>query len=135
MSQYPLCPWAEAERRGITVHQVDLHGLSGLNAQGKTIFLARNQTQRDLDSTLWHELGHDARGETHIATDRKCKAERAADLYAAEHMIDPVKLEELAVLYPNDPGRIAYELGVADWVLSAWIMAHPLDLHGFEDAA
>lgn len=119
-------PWAEAARRGLAVYHVDLHGLDGLNADGGVIFLQKGMTERDEISTLWHELGHDERGEVHVADASQCKAERAADLYAAEKLVDPQELARLASLYPDDPGLIAYELGVADWVLDAYLRAHPL---------
>lgn len=130
----PTC-WEEAEARGISIHFVDLHGISGLNAEGNIIFLQKGMTERDTISILWHELGHHARGETHVASAVRCKSEIAADLYAAERLIDPDELARLAVLYPDDTGRLAYELGVADWVLESYLGAHPEVSQMGDDAA
>lgn len=134
-SEFPRCPWAEAERRGVTVYLADLKGLSGLHAGEGVIYLEKTMTDRDLRSTLWHELGHEARGEVMVPDTLCAKSERAADLYAAEQMVDPARLRELATLYPDDPSLIAYELSVADWVLEVYLRAHPEFMQALDEAA
>lgn len=121
----PQDPWAITKTYNITVTYTGSTHYAGLHQHG-TIYLAKGLTEREERSVLAHELGHYFRGETHIWADAAPKAEAAADLYAAELLIDEAELNRLARCYPDEPGRIAYELGVADWVLDAWVRAYPL---------
>lgn len=103
------------------------NGLLGLYT-GKAIHIKPGLTTRDERSVLAHELKHAIDGQTHLPHHIAPKIEAACDLYAADLLINPQELHTLATLYPDDPGRIAYELNVADWVLNAYIRAHPLHL-------
>lgn len=132
-STNPKDPWQVAEALGVQVLIANLPGLAGLNTE-KAIYLAP-ETSRNMRSTLAHELGHRVRGEVHIPHQFSHRSELAADLYAAELLIDPAQLATLASAYPDNPGQIAYELDVADWVLNTYLRAHPEALTSYEDAA
>lgn len=99
------------------------HGLYS----GDYIALRPGLTQREERSTLAHELGHHHYGLTHIPHRLSPKLEAACDLYAAEMLIDEQELLTLARQYPDDPARVAYELGVSSWVLEAWLKSHPIE--------
>lgn len=121
-------PWAVAKERNIAVRFVDLPGLWGLHAGNRVIYLQKSVTAREQRSVLAHELGHEARGDVHIPRHLAPKAEASCDVYAAEMLIDPEELLRLAHLYPDNPGQVAYELDVADWVLDAYLRAHPISI-------
>lgn len=121
-------PWAEAERRGVKIIEVRRRALKNRDGltHGNTIYIATDLTGRELISVLWHELGHHARGDSCFPRTLTPRIEAACDLYAAQALINEQELRRLASIYPDNPAKIAYELGVADWVLDAWVRAHPL---------
>lgn len=121
-------PWVEAERRGVKIIEVPRRALKNRDGvtYGNTIYIAADLTGRELISVLWHELGHHARGDSCFPRALTPRIEAACDLYAAQALIDERELRRLASIYPDNPAKIAYELGVADWVLDAWVRAYPL---------
>lgn len=119
-------PYTLAHTLGLPIIHTPLPaGIQGLY-QGTHIALRPGLTQRAERSVLAHELGHHHYGHTHIPRTLAPKIENACDLYAAEMLIDEQELINLAHQYPEDPAHIAYELGVTDWILNAYIRAHPL---------
>lgn len=120
-------PYTEAEKLGLTIEYTPNlpAGIDGLYT-GTHLLIRPHLPHRYELGTLWHELGHHHYGLTHIPHQLSPKLEARCDLYAAEHLINPQELSKLARIYPDEPSRIAYELGVTDRLLNTYIRAHPL---------
>lgn len=95
---------------------------------GEAVLVKPGLTQRDELSALAHEYKHVLDGQPHLPRYLAPKVELACDVFAAELLIDTDELFRLARMYPDEPGRIAYELGVTDWLLNAWMRAHPISI-------
>lgn len=66
------------------------------------------------------------RGVTYVHAMKSPAIESKRDLQAAEYLIDPAEFYKIAAIYPDDPVRVARELGVTDRLLNAWVRAHPI---------
>lgn len=109
-------PFAHADRLGIRVIFGRLRTANGLwLPDHRTIFIKEGMRAVHTRVALAHEIGHAELGHE----DDRPKHERQADLYAARHLVDPVRLRELAA-WTNDAFRIAQELGVTQRILHAY---------------
>ena len=64
-----------------------------------------------------HELGHVANGDTCSSP----RAERLADEWAAQHLVDGDRIEDIATDCGGAPSAIAAELGVTPHLLNVWM--------------
>lgn len=86
----------------------------------RTISLRSNLTEREYRSTLAHELGHAVRGDTHTGTIFDQRAERAADQFAAQLLIDHDSYARAEAIHGTALDAIGYELGVTTHLLAVW---------------
>ena len=118
-------PTEEANNLGIPI----VYGHPGEGRLGRwdgtRIIIRPNQTARVERSVICHELIHAIFDEPHFPAVLSPRIEARCDRMAAEKLIDSDELRELAQAYPDDPGRVAYELGVTDRILEAYLKAHP----------
>ncbi|MFW0120326.1 ImmA/IrrE family metallo-endopeptidase [Rothia sp. P5764] len=119
-------PYLEAEKLGLEICHTNTlpTGIDGLYT-GDRLLVRPHLPNRFEISTLWHELGHHHYGLTHVPSHLSSRLEYKCDCYAAEHLINQRDLEILARIYPDDSERIAYELGVTQRILKAYLSAHP----------
>ncbi|WP_208854335.1 ImmA/IrrE family metallo-endopeptidase [Corynebacterium ciconiae] len=83
----------------------------------------------DYRSVLAHELGHATYGD--VASDcgrTNSKQERRADLFAAELLIDPQQLSDLALWHRHDFRSLAADLEVTPSLLKLYIEHHDISL-------
>lgn len=86
----------------------------------KVISLRDNLTERQLVSTLAHEIGHAIRGDVPTGTAYDARAERAADHFAATYLISPVEYALAEEIHGTALDAIANELGVTTHLLEVW---------------
>lgn len=86
----------------------------------KVISLRDDLTDRQLVSTLAHEIGHAIRGDVPTGTVFDARAERAADHFAATYLISPVEYALAEELHGTALDAIANELGVTTHLLEVW---------------
>lgn len=85
----------------------------------------------DYKSVLAHELGHAYyrdRRSGHLYFDEK--QERRADKFAADLLIDPEQLRELAAWHRHDFRSLAADLEVTPRLLTVYLESHPHLLKG-----
>ena len=113
-------PWEHAEQLGIRVMTRVLRTASGLWVpDARTIILNPRMRRVRERSVLAHELGH-----AHYEhRDDRPKHELQADRFAAERLIDPGELKEVAATSP-DANVWCHELGVNDRILKRYISDH-----------
>lgn len=120
----PRNPYDEALKHGLTIKSAPLaDGMLGLYT-GKSIIIAPDLSPRVERCVIAHELGHHAFDAPFMHAHQYMKAERRADRYAAEMLLDEGEVRRLSRFL--DPGELALELGVTGWVLRAFLEAHPL---------
>lgn len=90
----------------------------------KTISLRDDLTDRQLVSTLAHEIGHALRGDVPTGTVFDQRAERAADHFAATYLISPVDYALAEKIHGPNPDALANELGVTTHLLEVWKTFH-----------
>lgn len=90
----------------------------------KTISLRDNLTDRQLVSTLAHEIGHAIRGDVPTGTAFDARAERAADHFAATYLISPVDYALAEKIHGPNPDALAHELGVTTHLVKVWKACH-----------
>ena len=101
-------PFEHAERLGIQIVYRRLTSGNGLWVPDlHAIFLQPRMRAVHERSTLTHELGHACLGHRHSTP----KHERQADIFAARHLIDPTKLDQVRH-HSSDPNVWANEVGV-----------------------
>lgn len=126
-------PYELAERMGLSIDYAWLGpGIDGLYT-GSQILLTPRLGWRDERCTLGHELGHAVFDEPFIHRRLSGRAERRADRFAAELLIDPVLFADYSRYL--DAGELAIELGVTGWCLQAWLRVHPEMRYGLGEAA
>lgn len=86
----------------------------------KRISLRDDLTERQLRSTLAHELGHAVRGDVPTGTIFDARAERAADQFAAKLLITEEDYINLEMLHDGALDPIAHELGVTVHLVEVW---------------
>ncbi|MFW0169259.1 ImmA/IrrE family metallo-endopeptidase [Rothia sp. P4278] len=124
-------PYALAERLGVAIVYRKLAG--GLHAywDGQQIIIDPRLTQRQERCALTHDLMHVQAGDaTYVHAMKSPAIESKRDLQAAEYLIDPAEFHKVAAIYPDDPVRVARELGVTDRLLNAWARARPMSIIG-----
>lgn len=122
----PRNPYDEALKHGLTIESAPLgEGMLGLYT-GKSIIIAPDLSPRVERCVIAHELGHHRFDSPLIHARQYAKAERRADRYAAELLLDEGEVRRLAKFL--EPGELALELNVTGWVLQAFLEAHPLQL-------
>lgn len=111
------------------------HGPPGWYSRSmKRISTRRGMAVWDYKTVLAHELGHAHYGDAATACGHHGKRqERRADLYAAELLIDPRRLHDLALWHRHDLASLAADLEVTPHLLAVYIDRHPLTLK--EDTA
>lgn len=67
--------------------------------------------------TIAHEIGHAAHGDSCSSP----RAERLADEWAAQRLVDGDRIEEIAADCGGAPSAIAAELGVTPHLLGVWM--------------
>lgn len=85
----------------------------------RLVILRPGMTVNHERCVLAHELGHEHYG--HPTSSQR--AEVQADRWAAERLIDPALLADIART-TSDEGRICAELGVTVRLLRVWLYAH-----------
>lgn len=101
-------PFEHAERLGIQIVYRRLTTTNGLWVPDlNAIFLQPRMRAVHERSTLAHELGHACLGHRQSTP----KHERQADIFAARHLIDPAKLQQVQHI-SSDPNVWANEVGV-----------------------
>lgn len=118
-------PWVHADELGIPIEWGDPGPENFGLWTGEKIILDPRQSNRAADCTLSHEIVH-VEFEDEPTRDHVWGARREArcDRIAAERLIDPYRLMELAVI-TDDIGYWAVELGVTGWMLEAYIRKNP----------
>lgn len=86
----------------------------------KVISLRDDLTDRQLVSTLAHEIGHAIRGDVPTGTVFDQRAERAADHFAATYLISPVEYALAEEIHGTALDALANELGVTTHLLEVW---------------
>lgn len=86
----------------------------------RLISLRNDLTDRQLRSTLAHELGHAVRGDVPTGTIFDARAERAADQFAANLLITEEDYINLEMLHDGALDPIANELGVTVHLIEVW---------------
>lgn len=86
----------------------------------RLISLRDDLTDRQLRSTLAHELGHATRGDVPTGTAFDARAERAADQFAANLLITEEEYIKLEMLHDGALDPIAHELGVTVHLIEVW---------------
>lgn len=86
----------------------------------KVISLRDDLSDRQLVSTLAHEIGHALRGDVPTGTAFDQRAERAADHFAATYLISPVEYALAEEIHGTALDAIANELGVTTHLLEVW---------------
>ena len=86
----------------------------------KRISLRDDLTERQLRSTLAHELGHAVRGDIPTGTIFDARAERAADQFAANLLITEEEYINLEALHDGALDPIAHDLGVTVHLIQVW---------------
>lgn len=86
----------------------------------KTISLRDDLTDRQLVSTLAHEIGHAIRGDVPTGTVFDQRAERAADHFAATYLISPVDYALAEEIHGPNIDALANELGVTTHLVGVW---------------
>ena len=86
----------------------------------RLISLRNDLTDRQLRSTLAHELGHATRGDVPTGTAFDARAERAADQFAANLLITEEDYINLEMLHDGALDPIAHELGVTVHLIEVW---------------
>lgn len=133
LNHKPYEPHIDADNKGIRVIYKD----PGVNRLGlyigkinglPTILLKPGMSARIERCVLAHEIVH-AEHDDQPTPDSvwHAKRENRCDRIAAERLIDPVKLQQVAAQY-DDPGQWAAELNVTGWLLDAWLTANQQDL-------
>ena len=90
----------------------------------RLISLRNDLTDRQLRSTLAHELGHATRGDVPTGTAFDARAERAADQFAANLLITEEDYINLEMLHDGALDPIAHELGVTVHLIEVWRKMH-----------
>ena len=104
----------------LTTHTVGPKGW--YNHQTRRISLRKGLSYVQERCTLAHELGHDFyRHAPNPGGHNATKAERLADQYAADLLIDPQQLVELLQFHPTSPAAIAEELEVTQHLLNVML--------------
>lgn len=86
----------------------------------KRISLRDDLTERQLRSTLAHELGHAVRGDVPTGTIFDARAERAADQFAANLLITEEDYINLESLHDGALDPMAHDLGVTVHLIQVW---------------
>lgn len=129
-------PYALAEELGVPIVYRKLAG--GLQAywDGARIIVDTRLSQTQERCAITHDLMHVIAGDEpylHVLSSPSIEAKR--DLQAAELLIDPGAFARAVAFYPDDPAKVAAELGVTNRILNAYARAHPLPVELVEDAA
>lgn len=133
-------PYAHAQQLGVNIiYESPGHGRKGLYLGKRrgvpTVLLRPGMSEREERSVLAHELVHVEHDDQPTADHAwGARRERRCDRVAAERLIDRSTLLGLASAY-EDRGVWALELGVAGYLLDAYLEAHPLPVELVEDAA
>ena len=90
----------------------------------KRISLRDDLTERQLRSTLAHELGHAVRGDVPTGTIFDTRAERAADQFAANLLITEDAYIESEQRHDGRLDPIAHDLGVTVHLIEVWRKMH-----------
>lgn len=133
-------PHQHAEELGVhIIYHPPGNGLTGLYVGQRngapTVLLKPGMSEREERSTLAHELVHVEHDDLPTLDHTwHARRERRCNRVAAERLIDRSALLCLASAY-EDRGVWALELGVAGYLLDAYLEAHPLPVELVEDAA
>lgn len=129
-------PYTLAEQLGVPIAYRKLAHPLHAYWDGTRIWLDTRLSQRQERCALAHDLMHVRAGDDpylHHAHSPRVEAKRDAE--AAEMLIDPDAFYRAAAIYPDDPSKVARELGVTDRLLNAWVRAHPELSEGRDRAA
>lgn len=122
-------PYALAEQLGVPIIYRKLAG--GLHAywDGTRIIVDTRLSQIQERCAITHNLMHVLAGdEPYLHAMGAAAVEARRDLQAAELLIDPAAFRQAAALYPDDPAKVAAELGITDRLLNAWVRTHGVEL-------
>ncbi|UAJ80196.1 ImmA/IrrE family metallo-endopeptidase [Leifsonia sp. ZF2019] len=116
-------PWVHAEDLAIPVivnpNLPSPKMIAAFSRRRGAIFLRPNQRDDVERCALAHEIVHFEHQD--VGTTRS--QEDRADRIAAQRLIRPTRLREVA-LQTDDPGRIAYELGVTEHMMRIYMRNH-----------
>lgn len=115
-------PYEHADREHIQIHTHPLaDGMHGVWLPDARAILIQPGMPASLERcVLAHELAHYDLGHAHQPGGRSARHEAAADLLAAQRLIDPDELLT-ASADTDDAGRVALDLGVTPQLLRAWL--------------
>lgn len=117
-------PHQHAEELGIEVVYDRLRTCNGLWVPDfNTIILQPRMKVIQERSVLAHEIAHASLGHR----DSRPKHEVLADKFAAEHLIDRLRFEELVTWTP-DTARLSLELGVTTKLMQVYLNVHRREL-------
>jgi Zn-dependent peptidase ImmA (M78 family) len=117
-------PFEHAEQLGLTIVYGRLRTANGLWIPDiRTIILQPRMRVIQERSVLAHEIGHADLGHR----DDRPKHETLADRYAAEHLIDPDRLRDVAQWTP-DLSKASLELGVTTKLMRIYMSTHRYDV-------
>jgi Zn-dependent peptidase ImmA (M78 family) len=120
-------PFEHADALGLTIVYGRLRTANGLWVPDhRTIILQPRMRVIQERSVLAHEIGHADLGHR----DGRPKHELLADRYAAEHLIDPERLRDVAQWTP-DLSRASLELGVTTKLMRIYMNTHGHDTLDF----
>lgn len=116
--------YALAHKLGLTVVTHHGHAKGYYHHPSRTISLRDNLTERQLRSTLAHEIGHAVRGDIPTGTIFDQRAERAADHFAANLLITEEAYIESEQRHDGRLDPMAHDLGVTVHLLKTWRRLH-----------
>lgn len=109
-----------AQSLGLTVTTHQGRGKGYYLHHSRMISLRDDLTERQLRSTLAHELGHAVRGDVPTGTIFDQRAERAADHFAANLLITEEAYIESEQRHDGRLDPMAHELGVTVHLIQVW---------------
>lgn len=115
----------------VTLTHHDHGPLGWYSPKQRRISTRRGLAVWDYKTILAHELGH-AVNDDHFINHLRFndRQERRADEYAAELLIKPQQLHDLALWHRNDMNSLAADLEVTPHLLTVYLDTHPLELEG-----
>lgn len=113
-----------AQSLGLTVTTHQGRGKGYYLHHSRMISLRDDLTERQLRSTLAHEIGHAVRGDIPTGTIFDQRAERAADNFAANLLITEEAYIESEQRHDGRLDPMAHDLGVTVHLLKTWRRLH-----------
>ena len=125
-----------AEELGVPIVYRKLAG--GLHAywDGARIIVDTRLSQTQERCAITHDLMRVIAGdEPYLHALGAAAVEARRDAQAADLLIEPGAFTRAVALYPDDPAKVAAELGITNRILNAWVRAHWVELIELDEVA